>query len=599
MSSRHLAMLPLNLFMLLFALSAYLALTPSYDPSLGQTTLRAVLISIGAYFFVAYATRNDFFALGFYGLLVIAGGLFALYFITQFGHQNYPEPPAIIRQIGQLTTFPRRLGNIYIHPNAAATFLEAILPLAVAVAISGANPLLKAVGIIPALLMLYAIVLTVSRGSWIGLGGVAGITLLLAALLYLPRRAAILTALAGIALVILGGWLFIAFTSERLSFVTATLSTASSRLTLYRNSLYLAGDYTFTGIGLGDTFALMYSRFSLLIQVPFLTYSHNLPLNVWLGQGLLGLSALLAVIVTFYVFVYRVIRWSKPTVIFHGAWLGVTATLLHGMSDARQYIESPWVMPALFIGVALTVGLGQITLRRNYFEPEQSPTDWSLIFKAGVVALVIIGAVFVLRRPLLTALFTNIGAVYEARADSFTAPEVAPSRRAQLTASAETYYRMALAYDPQYANANRRLGNLLWNAERFAEAPPYLEIAAAQEVYNPAAIKGLGLAYVWAGKTEAAAETFKRLDDPKAMTDELYTWGFFRREQKQPLLTAYAWETAELLSGGSNNLDVWLGIADDYRTAQMNDKAREWYQKVLGKDPSQGRAKEGLAALGG
>jgi O-antigen ligase len=149
---------------------------------------------------------------------------------------------------------------------------------------------------------------------------------------------------------------------ERLPFLRTTFATADSRLTLYRNTLYLASDYAFTGIGLGQTFGMVYSRFSLLIFVPFLTYAHNLPLAVWLGQGILGLLALTGIILAFYRLVDRTMRRAAPDALFHGVWLGVTATLLHGLTDARQYVESPWAMPALFVLLALTEAIARLAL---------------------------------------------------------------------------------------------------------------------------------------------------------------------------------------------------------------------------------------------
>ena len=56
-----------------------------------------------------------------------------------------------------------------------------------------------------------------------------------------------------------------------ISVLNSTFAEASIRLQLYRNSLYLIRDYAFTGIGLGSTFAMVYSRYGLLIFVPFLS----------------------------------------------------------------------------------------------------------------------------------------------------------------------------------------------------------------------------------------------------------------------------------------------------------------------------------------
>jgi O-antigen ligase len=69
---------------------------------------------------------------------------------------------------------------------------------------------------------------------------------------------------------------------------------AVGRLDLYRDALGLALDTPFSGLGLGgDRFQMAYSSYVLLIHVGYLPHSHNLPVQVLLEQGILGLIALL------------------------------------------------------------------------------------------------------------------------------------------------------------------------------------------------------------------------------------------------------------------------------------------------------------------
>jgi O-antigen ligase len=139
---------------------------------------------------------------------------------------------------------------------------------------------------------------------------------------------------------------------------------------------------------------MVYSKYALLIQVPFLTYSHNLFLEIWLDQGLLGILAFLSLIAAFYLFVRRVlshlskpalslvegIEEKAPSAAFQGCWLGVTATLIHGLFDARQYADS-WTLPVLFVllGLAVGTGLGIVqtgqntALRRTFVGSEYLP----------------------------------------------------------------------------------------------------------------------------------------------------------------------------------------------------------------------------------
>jgi O-antigen ligase len=635
--------------MLLFALSAILGVLPAYDASLSVSALVAILGSIGLYFAIAYGSRSPVVirAVAILGLLVAV--TFALYFITQYGHLGY-EKGNIIARLGEFTTLLPDLGGFTPQPNAAATFLEVAAPLGIALAVSSRKPASKVVLAIGTLSVVYAIFLTASRGSWLALGVTASLAIALSVLARLPRRTARMIVGAGIAIAFFGLIAVVALGPDRLPFLSSTFSRASDRGRLFLNSLYLAGDYAFSGAGLGDTFALVYSRYSLLIQVPFLTYAHNLPLSVWLNQGLLGLIAFGGLALTFYAFVFRVNRAAQPSALFHGAWLGVTATLLHGLTDAPQYADSRWVMPMLFVWIGLAVASGRWARRESpaatdsrsrFYQPgRELPEDKSSgystapdesgsqprlrgaapkpgdlspggrrsfpsnpeearfpITRRALLAILVVLAltVIIFNRSILAAWQTNLGAIAETRGE--LAPSLDPSQRDELYASAEAAYRNALGIDPAQPNANRRLGNLLVKLDRFDEAAPPLEVAAERETTNPAAIKGLGLAYVWVGRTADAARAFLRLDDPAEMASELYTWGNYRREQAQPLLAAYALEAAQAMYPDSARLDVWLLIADAYRAAGQVDAARAWYNRVLAAEPDNARARAALAEI--
>jgi tetratricopeptide (TPR) repeat protein len=369
------------------------------------------------------------------------------------------------------------------------------------------------------------------------------------------------------------------------------------RLTLYHNSLYLGRDYAFTGIGLGSTFGNVYSRHSLLIQPLFLTYSSNLLLSVWLNQGLLGLVAFVGIVVTYYGYIAPIIRQGRPRALFHGLWLGVTASLVHGLFDARQYTESAWTMPVLFIALGLTIAYGQLTpAEESDVVSFRQWVRWPLSVAGAALVLLVVG--FVSFRATITAAWqTNQGALAETRGEF--APDLSDDERAAQLDSALGGFQAALDTDPDYAPANRRLGNLLVGRESFNEAVPLLERAYAHEPTNPAAIKGLGLAYVWVGRTEEAAQVLQELPDVTDMTIELYTWGYYRSgdEQQQPLLAAYAWETAETM-GGAGNIDVWMQIAAFYEQADAPERARAAYEHVIELDPNNEAAQAALAALG-
>jgi O-antigen ligase/Flp pilus assembly protein TadD len=596
MSSRRSPLLPLNLFMLLFALSAVTGVWPAYDPSLSTGALVTILFGIALYFALAYLARSATAIRAAAVASLIVAVAFGLYFILQCGHQDYPEKGGIIARLGKLTTLLPDLGGFSPFPNAAATFLEVAVPLGIALTLSSrirSSRIALAVG---ALIVAYAVFLTASRGSWLALAATGGIAVALVLLARLPRRAATVVIGIGLVAIVVAFVAIVVLGPDRLPFLSSTFSRATDRGRLYQNSLYLAGDYAFTGAGLGDIFPMVYSRYGLLLQVPFLSYAHNLPLSVWLNQGLLGAIALAALIVTFYVFVYRVGRSGRATAVFHGAWLGVTATLLHGLTDAPQYATGDrWTTPMMFVGMGLAAASGRLALcvmaSPEGRDARSIPRVVWVAVPAAVVALVVI-----IHGPLLARWHTNLGAIAETRAE--LAEGLTRHQRQDGFAAAIAEYQAALAIDPAQSNANRRLGNLLANLDRFDEAAPLLETAWEKESDNPAAIKGLGLAYTWVGRAQDAAQLFLRLDDPASMSSELYTWANYRLEQNRPLLAAYAFEAAQAMYPASTDLDVWLAIAEAYHAAEQLDAARTWYNRVLEVEPDNERARNALAEIG-
>lgn len=576
---RHRWLLPLDVLVGLFVLSALLLGTaPSYDPDLNRPILIGILAGGVAYFLLAHALPDWDVAYWIGRGVMLVGTAYAGLVGLQFAYQNWgTDAFSIILRAGNLTTFLPNFGIFLGHPNAAATFLESMIPFGVFLVMTSRRWILKAFWGFCTLICLYAIVLTFSRGAFVALG----VTLLIAGMV-LPRSKWV--RLGALVLLVVG--------VAGLMLTTAGSEWVLSRFELYRSSLYVATDYLYTGVGLGETFPLIYSRYGLLIQVPFLTYAHNLILSVWMGQGLPGLVTFGLLIITFYRLVWRVLH-SEPRRLFHAAWLGVTVTLVHGLFDSRHYVEALWLMPQLFGLIGLTAAMGSLTLYVNrrtnitYF-----PWRW---FASAGAALVV--AVVLFNTTLRAAWYTNMGALAETRAE-LSESLVLPQRQ-ELNLEAQANYQHALELDPQWPNANRRSGNLYVKMEAFEQAVGPLEIASVHEPDNPAAIKGLGLAYVWTGRLEEAAALFHRLSNPREMSQELTVWGGWRGgpEKQQPLLAAYAYETAQLMYPDEVVIPYWLEIAWLYQAAGQVEQARRWYERVLAEEPGNETAQQAVANL--
>lgn len=596
-------LLVMNIALVVYGLTALLCVWTAYDFSLSASTITAVIVSVIAYFALANQLRRLDIQPFFAAIAGIVGLIFSLFFISQFKHQNYIETPRIIETMGNITSFLPNL-NVFIHQNSAATFIELLLPIVFSLLLMTTKRNQRLFWLFTLLVLLYAFLLTYSRGAYLGLILATLIGLAAVGAKQLSGRQATLLVIGILVIIALfiGGLVVL---GPRVPFIASLIGVTASRLEIYRNSLALAGDYIFTGIGLGDPFAMVYSRYSLMIFVPQITYTHNLFLAVLLGQGIIGLIAFLTVIITFYLFVLRVMREVRITQIdplFYGAWIGVTATFIHGLTDARQYVESPFNLPLLFTGIALTIGCGINALRAEAFEDTtiNRRRNWRRLRTMAVSGVVLLAIVMVIfRKPIIAAFYTNLGALDETRADTTIQPNLSSLDHDSYLKYAEDSYEKALRIDPDFANANRRLGNLYVDIGAYEAAIPLLEKAYAAEPDYQASIKGLGLAYTWAGRTQEAACVFRNLSDVVSMDNELFTWQGFRHEQKQDLLSAYALEAAAILEGyQQTNMDVWVLIGDRFQAVNKPEKAQEWYSRVLQKDPNNTASKDKLKALG-
>lgn len=535
--------------MTLFVLSGVVGTWVAYDPALSWPTLLTLLGSLSLFFAMANA---GFSRRGMAGGLVVISSLAAFYFVGQYGHFVLPEEMGRLARLGRLTGSLLPDFVFYTpHPNAMAGFLEGTFWLSL-VLLWRARGSERVVWGISSVLLAYGLLISGSRGSWLGLA----VSLALWLLVSIPNRKLRLAAagLGGLG-VTLGlfviGWLI--STGQQGAILSSALNTADSRLTLYRNSLYLLSDYPFSGIGLGETFAMVYSRYQLLIQVPFLTYPHNLLLGVGLGYGLLGLVALGWLVIGFYRFVARVERvglnerWQS---LFRGGWLGVTTILVHGLTDSPQFGGANWTMPLLFALMGFVVATGHLV----GIDSELRGTGLGNVWRSGrrfwigaaaIVVIVLVGG-FLYWQPILSAGYSNLGAIYHTKSE--LSPDLRTAGRTAAAARANAFYTKALKLNSTLPTANRRLGLLALEDHDFEIAVTYLEPAYQNEPGNQATLKALGLAYLWMGRLDSAEALLGQLDRKAEVVGELGTWSWWWGTQDRDDLAGYAKEMAERLS---------------------------------------------------
>jgi tetratricopeptide (TPR) repeat protein len=301
---------------------------------------------------------------------------------------------------------------------------------------------------------------------------------------------------------------------------------------VWRNSLDLARDYAFTGLGLGN-FEMAYSSYVLLVHVRHTVHAHNLLLDLWLEQGPLGLLAL--------GWIGALVVWTRGSALRwrQAALVSCGVILLHGLVDDAFYGYGGKAVWLMFIPLALLARSQENSLGNSLLveAPNARPALKSSLFRnslfqlAGVLGVI---AVLMLAGRLVpgarAAMAANLGTVEQSRAELATYhwPESLYQdvvRRKVDLSTAIWDYQSALVLDPSNVTANRRLGQIELARGQYDEARRHLAAALAADPGQRATRQLLGECYAIAGETEAATTLWKTIDMSEGQL-ELRQWWY-------------------------------------------------------------------------
>ena len=551
---------PADLPLLLVFVSAGLAIWPAHNRAACWPTFAAIASGVGLYVVVSRVRGSGRMWRALAGASVIPAVLLSAYFISQYRHLGYSEKlPYLDRIATWVGAVSPRLGDWVPDRNSVATALEGTVFLAVGLAAASKGLAWRAAWSMAASVLLGGLVLSASRGAWLGVSAASAVWLMIRRpwASARPASASLAVALpliAGLAWLVAVVW----WPESTGPGAIAPALDRPDRVTLYRQSAALIGDYVYTGAGLGGQFAMLLSRYVLLIQVPFLTYSHNLYLETWLEMGLPGILALAWLLTAFFVS-FMVVPQLRDRTLAHATGLGLLATFLHGVVDARQYVD-------LWSGLPLFALLG---LHTALIAPgETGPMRgmaraWSAAVALGLMALV--GAA---TWPVPATWRANLGAVRQARAD--LGGHAGGSAPPADLATAEAHFRAAFSSAPGHRTANLRLALMLMAAGRHDEAVGH---AAAAWRVNPGdltARKALGLACVWTGDLQRGEPLLRGVP---GIVGELNAWGWWRASRRETALAIRAYRMSLAIEPDQD--DVRRAVADLDRASQGNPPAKQ------------------------
>lgn len=270
---------------------------------------------------------------------------------------------------------------------------------------------------------------------------------------------------------------------------------------------------------------MLLSSYALLIDVPFLNHAHNLFLEIWIEQGVIGFIAFLWIVAEYYWYL-----WTHRTTLNYISIGGAIATsllLVHGLTDAPLYVSRG--LPLLFVPIGFTFAAFSPPSRHKSFSLAsflQRPNPVSLAVGVGLM-IVIVVVILTTWDHLWATWEANLGSVEEARTElgnfDSSRRQVMAVRRDTDLSTAENFFELSLRTEPFNAVANRRLGMIRLAKMNIDDAIPYLEQSWSSDPDSRATRKALGYAYAWDGDYKRAAELLSPLREAGGEM-ETYSW---------------------------------------------------------------------------
>jgi putative inorganic carbon (HCO3(-)) transporter len=424
-----------------------------------------------------------------------------------------------------------------VNANVAGSALALLLPLAVGGVTwglrrgRGAARVLALLSLLPLGVAAAALLLTASRGAWLGLA--AGVGAAAIGWIVLRRAGAGSRARRGwavgllLALGLSSAALFaLAVTQPQLVRWLGSVGggVSTSRPDLWRDMLALVRDYPWTGSGLGSTL-MVDATYVRLLHVGFIYHAHNLFLQVAIEQGVPGLVFFVAILA---LAAYRLLVRATPGILALAALAALVVLVVNGLVDAGLYASR--LAPLLFVvpGFALAVAAAPGPLPAAQAEDVLVSRRWLWGIPAAV--LLVVAVLLVLPGSRATGL-ANLGAVAQSRAELavYRWPDVGIQdelRRLELVdlAPAIGYYQAALALDPNNVTANRRLGQIGLSMGDQAVAREHLERAYAAAPGERATRQLLAEVYAVAGEVERARDLWDSVDTAQGQLDGRIWW---------------------------------------------------------------------------
>lgn len=311
----------ISVLVLAFMTTYVLSMINSFSRRASLSTLFVYLIFMCFYFIITNIIRTKKDVFNLVKTFILSSMLVSLYGIYQYIFGVSMESSWV--DANMFESIKTRVYSTLGNPNVLGEYLILIIPIAVFYLFVKTNLLNKLAYFASLGAMLLCIVLTFSRGAWVGLILSVGIFVMFA----VPKIWAVLLMLAYCVFITLPDSVINRFASIG----NTSDSSTSYRIGIWVGTILILKEFILSGIGIGvGAFHTVYPLFSYRAMVAH--HSHNLFLQIATEAGILGIVAFVTIII--FLFFKSVKVYSQSSRIKSLLVLSIVAAIIGFMAQS-------------------------------------------------------------------------------------------------------------------------------------------------------------------------------------------------------------------------------------------------------------------------
>jgi len=603
---------PINLSVLSFILICVLSLIWSNNIFASLRDLRLFWAGLLLYFITINNVSNQRQVNRIVNILLIVGALFGIYGIFQYIGIDFP--------IWSSATGRNRVLGLFGNVNFFAEYLIVPLPIAVSLFLVSRNKFKKILLLIASLAMGISLIVTFTRGSYLGLG----VSLIFMFLLFIISRGknfiknnkkffiAILVAITIITFLFViptplnKSGTVISQIKNRISVTQLTQdSSIKRRIATWKFTVLMIKDHPLLGSGIG-TYKYNTLRYQAeffgqgenrsLYPHGFADKAHNEYLQLWAEMGIVGLGIFIWLIISYFSYGLKMLRKIKDEYrqgIVIGLMGAVVAVLVDGIFGFPLHLPATVMLFWLAIGLTVVLGLTEdgysvnaSSLRSDYIRKiekmeikNKKRTSKQCKKTVGIPILKPVLYICVV----LLAFFLSTIAVrpFIARTYWFRAEKETNRSDIDLNETINNYFEV-LKWDPYLGEVYYTIGKILMNNGFYTPALEYFK-KAEKYVDLPGLPLGLARIYINKDMLDEASIKLKQAityqDSEKLMLPLYSELGNIYLKLKQYEQAKLVFEDA--LKINADFIDARYGLARAYLNQGLFTEALIEFQKVI------------------